>query len=243
MDTVFIKYLILSIIILIIIKVFVVIYKKVRKNRIIKENRKLLQSVTQLNRGTDSEKDLILGLLKYGISSQTIFHDLYVKKYDGKFSQIDLVVPTKAGIIVVEVKDYSGWIFGNGNHLKWTQVLAYGNQKYRFFNPVKQNNQHINVLKKQLKENVPFYSLIVFYGDCIFKDISFVPNRTFILKPNRVFDVLKIIINESKPANYKNKRSVINILRESVKNGESKIIQNEHVKNIKNMLGEDRVYN
>ena len=28
-------------------------------------------------------------------------------------TQVDVVVATKKGIIVFEIKDYSGWIFGN----------------------------------------------------------------------------------------------------------------------------------
>ena len=40
----------------------------------------LLRTVTQLNRGTKSERNLILQLLKEGFSSNDIFHDLYIKK-------------------------------------------------------------------------------------------------------------------------------------------------------------------
>jgi len=36
---------------------------------------------------------------------------LYIRKHNGDFAQIDLVVATKVGIIVFEVKDYRGWIF------------------------------------------------------------------------------------------------------------------------------------
>lgn len=93
----------------------------------------------------------LLRLLKYGIPAQTIFHDLYLKKYNGDFSQIDLVVITEVGIIVFEVKDYSGWIFGSGNQSQWTKVLAYGKQKYRFYNPIMQNNEHLGELRKKLK--------------------------------------------------------------------------------------------
>ena len=93
----------------------------------------------------------LLRLLKYGIPAQTIFHDQYLKKYNGDFSQIDLVVITEVGIIVFEVKDYSGWIFGSGNQSQWTKVLAYGKQKYRFYNPIMQNNEHLGELRKKLK--------------------------------------------------------------------------------------------
>ena len=81
--------------------------------------------------------------------AHVIFHDLYVEKHKGYFSQIDLVVVTEVGIIVFEVKDYSGWLFGSGNQSQWTQVLAYGKQKYRFYNPIMQNNKHVTELRKQ----------------------------------------------------------------------------------------------
>ena len=88
-------------------------------------DKKLLETVTKSHRGTKTERKLVLKLLKAGFPAQTIFHDLYLKNTNGNYSQIDLVLATKVGIIVFEVKKYSGWIFGTGNQNKWTQVLAY----------------------------------------------------------------------------------------------------------------------
>lgn len=205
---------------------------------------KLLQTVTGRNRGTGTERDLVLKLLKYGIPAQAIFHDLYVKKHDGKFSQIDLVVATKVGIIVIEVKKYSGWIFGNGYHHQWTQVLAYGQRRYRLYNPIMQNSKHISDLKKQLRqfETVPFYSIIVFYGDCELKDISFVPSGTFLAKSNRVLEVIETLMSKNDAAVYANKYEILQVLGEAVRNGEDKDIRVQHVNNIREMLGRDRVF-
>jgi len=205
---------------------------------------KLLQTVTGRNRGTGTERDLVLKLLQYGIPAQAIFHDLYVKKHDGKFSQIDLVVATKVGIIVIEVKKYSGWIFGNGYHHQWTQVLAYGQRRYRLYNPIMQNSKHISDLKKQLRqfETVPFYSIIVFYGDCELKDISFVPSGTFLAKSNRVLEVIETLMSKNDAAVYTNKYEILQVLGEAVRNGEDKDIRVQHVNNIREMLGRDRVF-
>lgn len=204
----------------------------------------LLKLVTSFKRGTKTERKLVLKLLKSGIHFQTIFHDLYIINPNGNYSQIDLAVATKVGMIVFEVKKYSGWIFGNGQQPNWTQVLAYGKQKYRFYNPVHQNNKHINDIKKQLKqfENVPFYSVLVFYGDCEFKDISFIPKGTFIVKPHRVLEVIKKITQENQTANYTNKREVLKLLNNAVKNGEQKNVLSKHIENIKDMLGEHRIF-
>ena len=76
---------------------------------------KLLGSVTSHYRGTRSERKMVLNLLKRKIPYQTIFHDLYLRNSNGTYSQLDLVVATKVGIIVFEIKEYSGWIFGTGN--------------------------------------------------------------------------------------------------------------------------------
>ena len=207
-------------------------------------NKTGIASNFELKRGTASERALVSKLLQHGIPAQTIFHDLYLKKYHNKYSQIDLVVATKVGILVFEVKDYSGWIFGTGYKTKWAQVLNYGRDRNYFYNPILQNAKHIDVLKKQLKqfENIPFYSIIVFYGDCELKEIDFVPENTFVVKSRRVLEVVEKILTENKPANYTNKREIVNLFEQAVKNGESNDIIHQHNNNIKEMLGKERVY-
>ena len=74
--------------------------------------------------------NLVLKLLKHGIPAQAIFYDLYLEKSDGEFSQIDLVVAAKTGIIEIKVKDYSGWIFGNKHIENINDMLV----KHRIFN-------------------------------------------------------------------------------------------------------------
>ena len=80
---------------------------------------------------------MVLQLLKKGIPSETIFHDLFIKKTNNEFSQIDLVLATTERIIVFEVKDYSGWIYGSGNNTNLTQARSYVRKKYKFYNPIK----------------------------------------------------------------------------------------------------------
>ena len=232
----------MEILIIIIVITSYVIYKTWRKSVIAKQNKELIQSVTSLSRGTLSEHHLILTLLKSGIHPQAIYHDLYIEKEDGKFSQIDLVVATRVGIIVFEVKDFGGWIYGKGGQTKWTQVLAYGNEKYKFYNPIMQNNTHIKQLHQKLHENVPFYSVIVFYGNCELQDISFIPKGTFVTKWYRVMDVINTIVQENPLANYKDKHQVVKILKDAVLNGNKSEVENQHIENIKDMLGSNRIF-
>jgi hypothetical protein len=57
-----------------------------------------------------------------------------------------------------------------------------------------------------------------------------------------VIDVVKKIIKENEPANYKSKRDVVNVLSSAVENGNSQKISEKHIKNISDMLGEDRIF-
>ena len=232
------------IIILIGVLIGVFIFSSIVKSNERKRDRELFNSVTSLNRGTESERSLILRLLKKGFPSVTIYHDLIIKKDNDGFSQIDLVLVTSEGIIVFEVKDYSGWIFGSGNNTNWTQVLSYGKKKYKFYNPIKQNNNHISELRKTLKqfENIPFFSVIVFFGDCELKEINYVPKGTYLVKSHRVFEVLNLIKNDNEPTQYTNKREVVDKLKELVSLGENTDYQKQHIENIKDMVGKERIF-
>ena len=198
---------------------------------------KLLRTVTQNGRGTWSERDLIIRLLKSGIPSKSIYHDLYVKKNDGSYSQVDLVVVTEVGIVVIEVKKYSGWIYGVGDRKNWVQVLAYGKEKYSLYNPIFQNDGHIRTIKNSLPNylNVPFHSMIVFYGDCKLKKISNVPSDVLVVKANKAIDTFNDIILKCPITNFYTKE-VVTVLKKGVENGNDLEIQNVHVQNVENRL-------
>ena len=76
-----------------------------------------------------------------------------------KSSQLDHLIVSPYGIFVVETKNHKGWVFGDVNGKVWTQVLggdagwrAYGGHShYTFFNPVTQNELHMEHLSRQIK--------------------------------------------------------------------------------------------
>ena len=83
---------------------------------------------------------------------------------------------------------------------------------------------------------------MVFYGDCVLKDINFVPHGTFLVKSGRILEVIKTILKKNGPAHYNNRTEILRILGEAVKNGENFETQTKHVENIKDMLGKDRIF-
>ena len=206
------------------------------------KDRELLKTVTNLNRGTKSERKMVLKILKSGIKPTAIFHDLYLNNGNGKFSQIDLVVATKVGIVVFEIKEYSGWIFGSENQINWTQILAYGKQKYKFYNPILQNKKHVEDLKKLYHfDDIPFFSMIVFFGDCEFKNLIDLPSQTFLTKSDKVINIFNEILESNQLAKYDNKWEIANLLKQAVNNGESSIIIEKHTDNIQKLKARNRL--
>lgn len=189
------------------------------------KERKLIEQVTSITRGEWSERKVILKLLKAGINPKAIFHDLYIQKPNGEYTQVDVAVATKAGIVVFEVKDYSGWIFGNEHQRYWTQLLAYGKEKHRFYNPVMQNAGHIQAIRRCLPQNpdIPIYSVIVFFGSSRFKNITCNSDNTFIIYPQSIRQVVNDILTQP-DANFGNKYEIMNLFTKAVQNGNDPMI-------------------
>jgi hypothetical protein len=211
----------------VVILVILAIFLHIRHQR---KKREIISYVTSLSRGERSERDLIYRLIKAGIPASTIFHDLYIPTKNGH-TQIDLVVPTNVGIFVFEVKDYSGWIFGNGKYDKWTKVLAYGREKHQFYNPIKQNMKHIDALRdaSEQLQNVPIYSIVVFYGSCKIKKLNDVPTNCWVIYNNDAVRLVKSIMASATPVPYSDKWEIMRILKLGVENGNNEAIKAKHL--------------
>lgn len=194
------------------------------------KERQLIEQVTPITRGNWSERRLVLKLVKAGINPKAIFHDLYIRKPNGEYTQVDVAVATKAGLIVFEVKHYSGWIFGHGKQRYWTQILAYGKEKHRFYNPIMQNEGHIRAIRQCLPQNpgIPIYSVIVFFGRCEFKQISCYSDNTVVIYPHSIRQVVLDILAKS-DAKFGNKHEVMNEFAKAVENGNNPMIVSSQI--------------
>lgn len=111
-------------------------------------------------RGRQGEASVARRLKSLPQTEYTVFNDLLVKN-NGYSSQIDHVVVSRYGVFVIETKNYNGWIYGGEHSEHWTQNI-WGN-KYRFYNPILQNQGHIKALKYHLSvHNFPFISIVAF---------------------------------------------------------------------------------
>lgn len=105
----------------------------------------------------------------------------YIEAYNSETTEIDVLFINTKGIFVFEAKNYFGWIFGDENARNWTQTLPQGKgrkaQKFKFFNPILQNQHHIKMLKDTLFDKDVYHSIIVFGNSATLKKVSYQNDR------------------------------------------------------------------
>jgi len=107
-------------------------------------------------------------LRSFGPPDYHLMNHVTLQLEDGT-TQIDHILVSRFGVFVIETKDYSGWIFGNGKQKSWTQVLF--RSKFKFQNPIFQNMRHVRAVQGLLDFLSPgtVKSVVVFTGDADFK--------------------------------------------------------------------------
>lgn len=141
----------LFLIIVLSIFVFVLIFLRINRAKII---------------GKEGEKKVSLRLHLLP-TEYYLLNDVYLN-IQGNSVQIDHIIVSKYGIFVIETKNYKGLIFGTDKSEYWTKNM-YG-KKYTFRNPLKQNYYHVKCLQSLL--NIPqskFVPIVVFLKGAILR--------------------------------------------------------------------------
>lgn len=139
---------------------------------------------------------------EYALTNNNLEGELVVLKniyvpYQGKTSEIDLLMIHEKGIFVFESKNYSGWIFGNASQLNWTQSLQNG-EKHHFYNPIRQNQTHIKALSEYLDMPVSsFISYIVFSERCSLKSVPDDTDQVIIVRRPNMLKKLRAYLHSA----------------------------------------------
>ncbi len=141
---------------LLLLIIFLFIYKKVASAKASKD-------ILKYGRETEN---YISKLVKLAFNPKNVFRNIYLPKsaYNtDKVTEIDILLVTKAGIFVIEVKGSKGFI-DNPAMGDWCQ--HYGEKHLAFHNPFEQNAAHIRAVSDVLKRdgiyNIPMHSVVVF---------------------------------------------------------------------------------
>jgi len=135
------------------------------------------------NKGKYGERQVQVKLNKYIFKrGGFLINDVIVPGNNDKTSEIDHILFTNYGVFVIETKNLSGLIIGKEEDVNWIQVLGIdGRIRNSVYNPVMQNQTHVDRLNKILNINY-IYNLVVF-----------VQNNTRKIKSNYVIKRRKLI--------------------------------------------------
>ena len=146
---------------------------------------------TLFNKGNYGEF-LTYEKLKMTYPESEILTNIYVPRLNNSPTEIDLIMIDPTGVYVFESKNYGGWIFGSERNKYWTQTFETGH-KNQFYNPIWQNQTHINALKNQFEYLDPdiFKSYIVFGNRCEIKKLSIDSPNVQVLTSDKVLAAIK----------------------------------------------------
>lgn len=165
-----------------VIIILVIILVTAAKIFIPRINKKIDRKVS----GFVGEKIVVFILARLDREKYKILNNLTIY-IDKESAQIDHLIISNFGIFVIETKNYEGIIFGEENSNYWTQIL-YKNRE-NFYNPIKQNDWHIQALENILKNysDILYFPIVVFTksSDLRVKTVTDVINTDDLIKTIR----------------------------------------------------------
>ena len=117
----------------------------------------------------------VRNLLNLNPRKYYVINDVMLRHPNKKTSQIDHIVISRKGIVVIETKNYSGVVLGNVKDNYWNHIA--GKNKHIVYNIVYQNQGHINAIKNcvddillrklsKRKYKKFFVSILLFNNSC-----------------------------------------------------------------------------
>lgn len=166
-----------------------------------------------LNSGRNGEKNLYKAVKKLN-GDNIIFVNLPIRYKRGR-SEVDMLIISPKGVVIIEVKNHSGTISGNWKAEKWLQQKFYRNGKttsIEMDNPIKQMRRQRDIVK----------SIFNAAGEDVWVDtVLYFSNPNVRLKLNlRENDYVCLGTKElmSSLSNYKSDRSLSKAQRETLAN-------------------------
>ncbi|MFO7612458.1 MAG: NERD domain-containing protein [Clostridia bacterium] len=97
-------------------------------------------------RGFLAEFAARLVLMTLNKNKYIVMNNIYIPAYDGLYTQIDHLIVSNRGIVVVETKSFGGDISGSPREKYWKS--SNGGHVKKVLNPIRQNSYHIRMLKQ-----------------------------------------------------------------------------------------------
>lgn len=172
-----------------------IIYKKIRKKKIITTNEDPFEVRNKDNsyKGNLNEYEIYEKLNELNFYKR-LLKNIYIPVGENKTTEIDIIMICNKGIFVIESKNYNGWIYGSSNSKNWTLTNKY--KKIYFYNPIWQNKTHVKSLSNMLEvDSSNFESIICFGPNSVLKATEKFESGIKIINVNSIGEVINNLYN------------------------------------------------
>lgn len=150
--------------------------------------------------GAEGEQQIYEWLVRmFGVNY--VFRNVYVMRSSGRLTEIDLLAIHPTGVFVVESKNYSGMVSGDGQANEWLHLKT-NNYQRSFYSPVAQNAGHIDALREACQYHLgfvpPMLSLLVFPDKCELQ-ITNLPPGLRCCRLSQMPSILNMVFNTVTP--------------------------------------------
>ena len=104
---------------------------------------------TYFNKGNYGEFVLYRKVIRI-FGKESVLTNVYLENTNTENTEIDVLAVSNKGVYVLEMKNYSGYIYGSEKDQNWTQVLNKWT-KNKFYNPLRQNFAHTKAVESYLE--------------------------------------------------------------------------------------------
>ena len=176
--------------------------------------------MSKTSRGDKGEKEVVK-ILKKNKEYHVLLNDVtFLNEKSEMTHQIDHVFIHPHGVFVIETKNYYGEINADTGESFWLKTVR--GKTERIFNPLKQNKNHVRIIRKLLKNKYDVISLVVF-----------VKNNAPYLADDNVINLNDLLLFiESYPYEKMLSKNEIDEICSIIKLNMLDISKEEHVENI-----------
>lgn len=158
----------------------------------------------KVERGREGEQKIYESIKHFEHDRIRILRNVFVPKSDDISTELDIVLITTKGIVVIESKNLNGNVYGKAYQKYWVITIKESNgaiSRYKIFNPCLQNESHIKWLQEYLNNDMEIHSLVVFSDTCKLKN-TFYRVGTDITQVSEVAKVIGNILNKKMKTEY-----------------------------------------
>ena len=159
----------------------------------------------------DEGEDEVAYILKDLDSNFIVLRNINLPRKNKEDVQIDFICVSSKGIFVIEVKNWIGFVTGDYESEIWHSTINDTSNKQK--NPLKQNEWHIEVLKRFIKQNINFYSIVVFTRRSDLSYLSNHYNKSYLINTDQLKDLIYAIFNNNNSVPYNGYKRIAGYLK------------------------------